>query len=107
MKLRGELLIRVGSFSTSALILTFSFVLFFSDSLIHSALDAESELSVQRALENASKGRTTISIAHRLSTIRNADEIHVVEDGNIIESGSHDELLRRRGRYLELIEAQL
>ncbi|CAD6885097.1 unnamed protein product, partial [Tilletia controversa] len=72
-----------------------------------SALDAESEATVQLALERASKGRTTVVIAHRLSTIRKADTIHVVEDGRIVESGSHAELLARKGRYLELIEAQL
>ncbi|KAK0563426.1 hypothetical protein OC861_004795 [Tilletia horrida] len=72
-----------------------------------SALDAESEATVQLALERAAKGRTTVVIAHRLSTIRKADTIHVVEDGRIVESGSHLELLERKGRYLELIEAQL
>ncbi|KAE8259182.1 hypothetical protein A4X13_0g1187 [Tilletia indica] len=72
-----------------------------------SALDAESEATVQLALERAAKGRTTVIIAHRLSTIRKADTIHVVEDGRIVESGSHAELLARKGRYLELIEAQL
>ncbi|KAH7338340.1 P-loop containing nucleoside triphosphate hydrolase protein [Rhizoctonia solani] len=72
-----------------------------------SALDAESERSVQEALEQASKGRTTISIAHRLSTIQNADIIHVVEDGRIIESGSHPELLALKGRYVDLVKSQL
>lgn len=72
-----------------------------------SALDAQAEVSVQKALDNASKGRTTLTVAHRLSTIRNADIIHVVEDGAIVESGSHDELIKRRGRYLELVQAQL
>ncbi|QRW25216.1 ABC transporter transmembrane region [Rhizoctonia solani] len=72
-----------------------------------SALDAESERSVQEALEQASKGRTTISIAHRLSTIQNADIIHVVEDGRIIESGSHVELLALNGRYVDLVKSQL
>lgn len=73
-----------------------------------SALDATSEKSVQRALDQASVGRTTVTIAHRLSTIRNADVIHVVEDGGIVESGSHEELLAREGsRYRELVAAQL
>ncbi|CUA73287.1 hypothetical protein RSOLAG22IIIB_05235 [Rhizoctonia solani] len=72
-----------------------------------SALDAESERSVQAALEQASRGRTTISVAHRLSTIQNADIIHVVEDGRIIESGSHLELLALNGRYVDLVKLQL
>ncbi|CAE6440789.1 unnamed protein product, partial [Rhizoctonia solani] len=72
-----------------------------------SALDAESERSVQEALEQASKGRTTISIAHRLSTIQNADIIHVVEEGRIVESGSHAELLALNGRYVDLVKSQL
>ncbi|KAI3626577.1 hypothetical protein CBS9595_001938 [Malassezia furfur] len=72
-----------------------------------SALDAESEVLVQQALDNACKGCTTITIAHRLSTIRRADLICVVEDGKIVEMGSHDELLHKHGRYFELVEAQL
>ncbi|CCO36629.1 ATP-binding cassette, subfamily B (MDR/TAP),member 1 [Rhizoctonia solani AG-1 IB] len=72
-----------------------------------SALDAESERSVKEALDHASKGRTTISIAHRLSTIQGADIIHVVEDGQIIESGSHAQLLALDGRYVDLIRSQL
>ncbi|CAE6471474.1 unnamed protein product [Rhizoctonia solani] len=72
-----------------------------------SALDAESERSVKQALEQASKGRTTISIAHRLSTIQNADLIHVVEEGRIVESGSHAGLLALNGRYVELVRSQL
>ncbi|CAE6441720.1 unnamed protein product [Rhizoctonia solani] len=72
-----------------------------------SALDAESEQSVKQALEQASKGRTTISIAHRLSTIQNADVIHVVEEGRIVESGSHAELLALNGRYVDLVRSQL
>ncbi|KAJ9093316.1 hypothetical protein QFC20_007139 [Naganishia adeliensis] len=72
-----------------------------------SALDAQSEKSVQMALDNASKGRTTVTIAHRLSTIRRADVIHVIEDGYVKETGSHKELLKKRGRYFELVQAQL
>lgn len=72
-----------------------------------SALDAQAEVSVQKALDNAAKGRTTLTVAHRLSTIRNSYIIHVVEDGAIVESGSHAELIARGGRYLELIGAQI
>lgn len=72
-----------------------------------SALDAESEIAVQKALETASKGRTTVLIAHRLSTVRNADRIYVFEDGRVVESGNHTELISRRSRYLELMHAQM
>lgn len=54
-----------------------------------------------------SHSRTTITITHRLSTIKRSDVIHVIEDGRVVESGSHEELLRRRGRYLELVQAQI
>ncbi|CAI5451390.1 unnamed protein product [Caenorhabditis angaria] len=72
-----------------------------------SALDAESEHVVQTALENASKGRTTIVIAHRLSTIRNADKIIVMKLGEVKEVGTHDELLAAKGLYHELVNAQV
>ncbi|EGT59532.1 hypothetical protein CAEBREN_32748 [Caenorhabditis brenneri] len=72
-----------------------------------SALDNESEHVVQRALENASKGRTTIVIAHRLSTIRNATKIIVMEKGQIVETGNHDELIAKQGVYNNLVQAQL
>lgn len=72
-----------------------------------SALDAESEAAVQQALESAAKGRTTVLIAHRLSTVRNADRIYVFEDGRIVESGNHTELISRKSRYLELMHAQM
>ncbi|KAJ1300111.1 hypothetical protein OPQ81_002591 [Rhizoctonia solani] len=72
-----------------------------------SALDAESEQSVKQALERASRGRTTISVAHRLSSIQGADVIHVVEEGRIVESGSHAELLALGRRYVDLIRYQL
>ncbi|WP_241248870.1 ABC transporter ATP-binding protein [Rhodococcus sp. X156] len=69
-------------------------------------LDSESEHAVQAALTEALHGRTAIVIAHRLSTIRNADTIAVVEDGRIVEHGSHEVLLARGGRYAALYEGK-
>jgi ATP-binding cassette subfamily B protein len=69
-------------------------------------LDSESEAAVQRALDEALEGRTSLVIAHRLSTIRNADQILVVADGEIVERGTHDELLASGGLYAELYETQ-
>lgn len=71
-----------------------------------SALDSESEKVVQTALDAVAQGRTTIAVAHRLSTIRNADIIYVFEDGKIAEAGNHIELMRKRGRYYELVNLQ-
>jgi ATP-binding cassette subfamily B protein len=71
-----------------------------------SALDTESERIVQRALESVMRGRTTIAIAHRLSTIRAADVIFVVDQGQIVESGSHEDLLAQHGLYARLYEEQ-
>jgi ATP-binding cassette, subfamily B, bacterial MsbA len=71
------------------------------------ALDSESERQVQEAIAELCKGRTTLVIAHRLSTIMHADCIHVVEDGQIVESGCHDELLRKGGRYASFYRLQL
>lgn len=70
------------------------------------SLDSESEAAVQQALAEALAGRTSIVIAHRLSTVRAADVILVVEDGRIVERGTHDELLARGGRYSELYRTQ-
>jgi ATP-binding cassette, subfamily B, bacterial MsbA len=64
-----------------------------------SSLDSESEALVEAALNTLMEGRTTVLIAHRLSTVRRADRIHVIQGGRVIESGSHKELLRARGRY--------
>ena len=72
-----------------------------------SALDSESESLVQMALENLRKTRTTLIIAHRLSTIKNADKIFVLDQGNIVESGSHEELISNKdGFYNKLIQKQ-
>jgi subfamily B ATP-binding cassette protein MsbA len=71
-----------------------------------SSLDTESELEVQRALENLMQGRTTFVIAHRLSTIRNADRIIALRDGRIVEDGPHEELLGRGGEYARLYNMQ-
>ena len=70
------------------------------------ALDSESERQVQEALDRLTQGRTTIVIAHRLHTITHADRIHVVEGGVVTESGVHDELLRREGRYASFYRMQ-
>ena len=67
-----------------------------------SSLDNESERNIQQALETLVKGRTTLVIAHRLSTIVGADVIYVIEGGKVIENGSHENLLARRGKYYQL-----
>ena len=72
-----------------------------------SALDAESERLVNEALERLMRGRTSLVIAHRLSTVRHADRILVFNHGQIVESGSHDELIARDGTYRLLVETQL
>ncbi|KAI0282942.1 P-loop containing nucleoside triphosphate hydrolase protein [Russula brevipes] len=71
-----------------------------------SALDSNSEKVVQAALDKAAMGRTTIAIAHRLSTIQNADEIYFIKEGTVSESGTHDELIARRGDYYEYVQLQ-
>lgn len=72
-----------------------------------SALDTVSERVVQEALDEAAKGRTTLTIAHRLSTVMGADTIHVLDAGRIVESGTHSELLAHGGLYAELAEQQV
>jgi ATP-binding cassette, subfamily B, bacterial len=70
-----------------------------------SALDTATERAVQTALDEARRGRTTITIAHRLSTVRHADRIAVLDAGRLVESGTHAELVARGGRYAELVAA--
>lgn len=72
-----------------------------------SALDNKSEAVVQHAIDNLMKDRTVMVIAHRLSTVRNADCIVVINDGQIVEKGSHDELLKKKGAYAALYRTQL
>ena len=67
-----------------------------------SALDSETEHEIQEALERASQGRTVVMIAHRLSTVLKADKIIVLEDGVVVEVGTHSELLKQNGRYSDL-----
>lgn len=72
-----------------------------------SALDTESELAIKIALQNLMRDRITLIIAHRLSTIEQADKIIVLDNGKIIESGTHQQLLEKQGRYAQLQQAQL
>jgi subfamily B ATP-binding cassette protein MsbA len=71
-----------------------------------SNLDAESEMLIQESLAGLMRGRTTFVIAHRLSTIRRADAILVVEEGRIVERGTHDQLIAKQGRYYQLFTYQ-
>lgn len=71
-----------------------------------SNIDTRSEIQIQKGLDQLMQGRTSFIIAHRLSTIRNADVILVLEDGQIVEYGTHQELLVKKGKYYSLNEAQ-
>ena len=71
-----------------------------------SSLDAKSEKAVQQTLKRARVGRTTIMVAHRLSTVCDANCIAVVEKGQVVESGTHDQLMTQRGAYFHLVVAQ-
>jgi ABC-type multidrug transport system fused ATPase/permease subunit len=71
-----------------------------------SALDTESEILVQEAIHNLMKGRTVLVIAHRLSTIKDASRILVINEGRIVEMGSHEDLVQRDGIYRKLYDLQ-
>ena len=71
-----------------------------------SAVDNETERAIQQAIGNLVRGRTTIAIAHRLSTLRQADRLVVMDPGQVVEIGNHDELYARGGAYYRLYEAQ-
>ena len=71
-----------------------------------SSIDTRTEIQIQKAMDNLMKGRTSFIIAHRLSTIKNADLILVMNHGDIIEQGTHEELLAKKGLYHTLYEAQ-
>lgn len=71
-----------------------------------SNVDSRTEIQIQDAMSELMKGRTCFVIAHRLSTIQNADVILVVKDGNVIEQGNHEELLRQNGFYSTLYNSQ-
>ncbi len=71
-----------------------------------SAVDNETEAAIQRSLDRITMNRTTIAIAHRLSTIRNADCIYVMEHGELVESGTHEQLLEKNGIYTSLWRVQ-
>jgi len=72
-----------------------------------SSLDTQTERAVQQALDELSRGRTTIAIAHRLSTVRDADQILVLDAGSIVERGTHEELVEAGGRYSALLRGSL
>ena len=71
-----------------------------------SSVDTRTELQIQKAMDNLMEGRTSFVIAHRLSTIKNADCILVMKDGDIIEQGNHEELMKKDGFYADLYNSQ-
>ena len=75
--------------------------------LINPALDANNEKVIMENLNGFIKNRTSVIVAHRLSTVKNADNIIVLEDGEIVEQGNHEALTAKRGKYYELVKNQL
>ena len=71
-----------------------------------SSVDTRTEELVQQAMDKLTEGRTSFIIAHRLSTIKNADKILVMKEGNVVEQGTHEELLAKNGAYAELYNSQ-
>ena len=71
-----------------------------------SSVDTRTEVLIQQAMENLMEGRTSFVIAHRLSTIKNADVILVINDGEVVEMGNHNELLKKNGYYAKLYNSQ-
>jgi len=71
------------------------------------AMDTETEASIQAALSTLQRGRTTIAIAHRLSTLRDADSLAVIDDGKVVERGTHVELMKKMGEYHKLYKIQM
>ena len=71
-----------------------------------SSIDTMTEIRIQKAFEKMMKGRTSFVVAHRLSTIQNADVILVMENGHILEQGTHEELLKKNGAYAKLYNSQ-
>ena len=71
-----------------------------------SSVDTRTEELVQQAMDKLTEGRTSFIIAHRLSTIKNADKILVMKEGNVVEQGTHEELLEKNGAYAELYNSQ-
>ena len=71
-----------------------------------SSIDTRTEIHIQEAMKNLMKDKTTFIIAHRLSTIRNADSIIAIKKGRIVEEGTHEELIKKKGFYAELYNSQ-